>query len=367
VVEVVNKLNNSGDGVRLFNAQHVLQDYFAFASSSAGLSYGRMPNGTGGWQLLQTPSSGSANIANPTPIPTPTPTPLPTATPSGSSSSASPTPALTPSATLDPTLQPPQLSEIMACPASDQTEWVELFNPNSQPVTLTNWKIVDAGNHVRTFTLSLPAQKYVSVAIDPAVLNNTGDQILLQSPDGLTVDQFQYASCTSGLSWSLIDGDWTQTEPTQNQLNESLLLETHTYSLSSEETLSATTGRNSVASKKLFRSTTPSQPTFAKEWLKRYQWSILPATSSTEQTNTTELPSLPPSTLPPTGRPEDQHAEPHQQTPPFPFSSPAYKPILYASTLFHTLLAISQLPAAWRWYTEFREQQRIRADPFGLG
>lgn len=106
--ELSSYLNNNGDSPTLFKVQSGTStsvDTYTYASSSAGFSYARVPDG-GSWAILQSPTKASnkcidlAPTATPTPTttstPAPTSTPLPTSTPT---KTPTPTPTSKPSAT----------------------------------------------------------------------------------------------------------------------------------------------------------------------------------------------------------------------------------------------------------------------------
>ncbi|MFZ5933133.1 MAG: lamin tail domain-containing protein [Patescibacteria group bacterium] len=88
-------LNNDGDTPTLFSDTGTIVDTYTYASTSAGLSFSRVPDG-GAWQINVSPSKASTNCASLAPTPTPTPTPSPTPTPT-------PTPIPTKSPTSTPT------------------------------------------------------------------------------------------------------------------------------------------------------------------------------------------------------------------------------------------------------------------------
>jgi hypothetical protein len=95
-----NWLNNSGDSVSL-TCPSLSGDSVSFGSDVDPATYGRSPNGSGGFLVLASATKGSAN---PDPTPTPTPTPEPTATPTPAPAAATSSPTLTPTPT--PTKSP---------------------------------------------------------------------------------------------------------------------------------------------------------------------------------------------------------------------------------------------------------------------
>lgn len=92
-------LNNNGDSPALFKVGNTTPlDTYTYSSSSAGLSYLRIPDG-GDWNINQIPSKSSNRCTDL--APTPTSTPIPT-----SSSSNTPTPTKTPTPSKTPTPKP---------------------------------------------------------------------------------------------------------------------------------------------------------------------------------------------------------------------------------------------------------------------
>lgn len=78
--ELSSYLNNNGDSPSIFKIGNtVIMDTYTYSSSSAGLSYSRMPDG-GSWFALQTPTKSSSKCIDlaPTLIPTSAPANTPT-------------------------------------------------------------------------------------------------------------------------------------------------------------------------------------------------------------------------------------------------------------------------------------------------
>lgn len=114
VVEWTNKLNKTGDVIRLVRiSDSSISDEVKYGDQGSipppqnAQSSGRSPDGSGNWGILQSATKGLANstIVQPTPTPTltPTNTPTPTKTPTPTDA---PTPTRTPTPTKTPTLSP---------------------------------------------------------------------------------------------------------------------------------------------------------------------------------------------------------------------------------------------------------------------
>ncbi len=226
VIEVSNKLNNSGDGVVLKNGSGEVIDSFSYTSSQTGQSWARSPNGFGEF-LLQSPTKGMANIdpspspqasASPSPSPTAVPTPLPSPSPL-------PSPTLIPSPTPSPSPTLPQpnnlsLSEIMACPETGESEWVEIYNPDTMFYMLNNWQIKDALGNSRVFSTTISGQSYAVITLSSGIINNEGDVIHLEKPDGQRISSAQLSACHKGKSFIFQDGAWRESAtPTKGSAN----------------------------------------------------------------------------------------------------------------------------------------------------
>jgi len=114
--EMPSFLNNNGDSPTLFKMDTTIMDTYTYSSSSAGVSYMRMPDG-GEWYFNQTPTKSPSKCIDlaPTPTPTaaPTSTPIPTAT-------KIPTPTLTPTQTIIPVVTTPILVTIFASQSAQE-------------------------------------------------------------------------------------------------------------------------------------------------------------------------------------------------------------------------------------------------------
>ena len=141
-------LTNSGDEVILLDLTDTLVDAVSWGSSvwafdpaapntGKGNSLERSTayidaGNAGDWRTQADPNPGQVPLIRPTPIPSPTPEPSPTLTP-----------------TVGPTATPfagrMLISEVMYDPQGDEPheEWIEIYNPESVPVPLHNFKIGD--------------------------------------------------------------------------------------------------------------------------------------------------------------------------------------------------------------------------------
>ncbi len=197
------KLNNSGDSITLYDGADQIIDTTTYTSSQSNLSWSRQTNGE---FVLTQPSPDQAN---PQPSPSPTPSPSP----------ASQAPDL--NELIANAKANLRFNEIMSCPSSGQLEWLELLNSGSEPLSLDDWQIRDAGGSSRTFSTSLNSNSLAVVEWSGSLLNNTGDSISLVAPNGSVITSVTLLACsTTGVSFIFHDQAWRQTTtPTKQAPN----------------------------------------------------------------------------------------------------------------------------------------------------
>ncbi|MBE2254896.1 MAG: lamin tail domain-containing protein [Ignavibacteria bacterium] len=115
-----------------------------------------------------------------------------------------------------------KINEIMYAPVSPEKEWFELINTTTETVNLANWKWKDATSTVRTITnqnIFVKPNSYVVICEDSVsvrqvhpqisgiiiqtfwnALNNSGDDLIIYNPNGLTEDSVNYKSSWGGSS-----------------------------------------------------------------------------------------------------------------------------------------------------------------------
>lgn len=89
------------------------------------------------------------------------------------------------------------VSEVMVDPATDQNEWVELYNHNSFTVNLNNWQIDDTkdqGASPYTFSLTIPSYSYATFEITKNMFNNDGDTVRLVNYQNVEKESFGYST-----------------------------------------------------------------------------------------------------------------------------------------------------------------------------
>lgn len=183
VIELpLSKLNNAGDSVRLLDQNDTLIDEFGYENSASMKSFSLIEiDGENSIQLT-TPTKGELNQVE-------------EGEPDDDSNQESNENDL-------PTSYPSLLiSEVMACPTSENPEWIKILNPNQDAVSLYNWRATDEADN----EIELPEAAVIesldstTVILESKLLNNSGDVISLFSPNNELVDQFEYSSCTTGV------------------------------------------------------------------------------------------------------------------------------------------------------------------------
>lgn len=228
VVELSSMLNNSGgDSVRLLDEnQHEVDSYNYTTNVSLNDIFVRCPDGGDTWILTTTSSKSQANQASCLLL---TPTLLIEATPTTISMPIISALLLpTPTAHITPGVI---LSEVMVYPDNSE-EWVELYNPNSYSVILTNWYLddqEDGGSSPKAFSVTLNPQSFSLVVLTSAIFNNSGDQVRLLNNEKVEIDQFEYERAVKNQTFSrkMLNNksEFCQTEPSPNQTNHPCLTE----------------------------------------------------------------------------------------------------------------------------------------------
>ena len=121
------------------------------------------------------------------------------------------------------------LSEVMVNPASDDKEWVEIYNNNDFPVSLNNWFIDDLENDGSTpkiFSLEIGAKSYGVFDITSSIFNNGGDTVRLLDFNKNLKDDFEYQKTEQGktLGRTSFDSDYfCLQKPSKNSVNNSCI------------------------------------------------------------------------------------------------------------------------------------------------
>lgn len=121
------------------------------------------------------------------------------------------------------------INEIMSDP-SDGVEWIELFNPGTESVDLTDWSITDATDKATILSSTIEAKNYFIIEAPKGKLNNDGDDVNLFDPSGALINAMSYGTAdlkspSKGQSLSLVNNTWTETPPTIAAANQEIVTE----------------------------------------------------------------------------------------------------------------------------------------------
>jgi hypothetical protein len=120
---------------------------------------------------------------------------------------------------LDVEYLPINITELLPDPVSpqkdDYNEYIELYNPNPEPVNLKGYKLKSGNNSNYSFTISedLILEPYEYKAIfrwyTKLTLANSGSKVTLFDPNGVLIDETEsFLKAVGANSWQLYDGKW---------------------------------------------------------------------------------------------------------------------------------------------------------------
>lgn len=134
-----------------------------------------------------------------------------------------------------PSLEVLQINEFFPNPEGDDNapmpggEFVEIYNPNSYDLDLTNYKLYDEYGHMIIITdvntLSgtiIKSNDYLAIYMNGffGLLNNEGyESIKLYNNNNQLIDTVTYASAEEALSWSKVNNVWNVRMPSPNEEN----------------------------------------------------------------------------------------------------------------------------------------------------
>jgi len=106
------------------------------------------------------------------------------------------------------------INEIFPSPSTGK-EWVELYNNSGIERDLTGWVIDDSTTTAaKCITISNKSDyiiapfSYLLLYCSSSVLNNSGDEVYLFSPDNIQQDYYKYTSTNSDESWNKFTSGW---------------------------------------------------------------------------------------------------------------------------------------------------------------
>lgn len=172
-------LSSGGETVWFENAAGTIIDSVAIPALGVDTSYARIPNGSTNWAKLTLPTKGVSN---------------------GSGGS----------------VLPLTINEAYSRGVATDPDWVEIYNPNDAPVTLTGYHIYDPGGNAGTKPkmpfptgASVPAKGWYVIVVDGSEpyqfgLSSGGDEVWLENPGGTVVDHVQFGAMSETQSYSRI-------------------------------------------------------------------------------------------------------------------------------------------------------------------
>lgn len=110
------------------------------------------------------------------------------------------------------------ISEFIPNPeGTDDAEWIELYNTESQAASLAGWMLDDEEGGSKPYTFgdgaAIQAGEFLVVNRSESgiALNNTGDTVRLLTPSGEVADSVTYGAAKEGESYSLSGTEWAWT------------------------------------------------------------------------------------------------------------------------------------------------------------
>lgn len=231
------KLNNSGDGVILYDNNGAIIDETSYINAPNDLSWSRLNDNS--FEFLEP----TRNLANLELVSMPTPTSILTSTPT-----QTPIPTLT--LTIAPTPTPInfdfsqiEISEFVACALTDHSEWVEFYNNSDQDLEGFEFILENQNGTQKNFNnIVLNSSEYKSVDITSSFLTNAGGEFKLII-NGEIREIIAYPKCEKGKSFIRINDGWLETDQvTKDQKN---ILINSSHSESSSSSLSSNKDTNS--------------------------------------------------------------------------------------------------------------------------
>ena len=169
-------LSSAGEVVWLENNKGNVIDQVTFPALETTQSYGRVPDGSPNWQILNTITRGAPN------------------------SSSTPTPELV-------------LNEIFSQGTTENPDWIEIYNNSTIEADLKDWKIYDNGGQggtkpKMTFPAGhkVPAKGFYVIVVDNGTsagfgLSSNGEPVWLEKPNGEIADQVTFPALTTTQSY----------------------------------------------------------------------------------------------------------------------------------------------------------------------
>ena len=157
-------ISSSGETMWCENASGTIVDSVVIPALGVDTSYARIPDGSANWTAITPATKGAANAAGGTVLPI-------------------------------------VMNEIFSRGIASDPDWIELYNPNSTPVTIGGYKLYDGGGNQGTKPkleitagTTIPANGYVVIVTDITTeawgfgLGSGGDETWLENAGGVVID-----------------------------------------------------------------------------------------------------------------------------------------------------------------------------------
>lgn len=171
-------LSSNGEQVWLEKPNATMGDQVTFPALTATQSYGRFPDGTDNWQVLNTVTRGEAN-SNVTPI-----------------------------------VAKVVMNEIFSRGTTTDPDWIELFNDGTTPIDISGWLIYDNGGNAGTKPkkaipagTNIASKGFYVIATegtgDPSDfgLSSSGEKVWFAKPDGSIADTISFPALSETQSF----------------------------------------------------------------------------------------------------------------------------------------------------------------------
>lgn len=121
------------------------------------------------------------------------------------------------------------INEILPSPEGpdNEKEWIELFNQNDFGVDVSDWQISDVLGTIKIYTFPTSTKissREIIVLYRPTTkitLNNNGDGLRINHPDGKIIDSVNYEKAPIGSSYNRLGSEWFWSSiPTPGLINQ---------------------------------------------------------------------------------------------------------------------------------------------------
>lgn len=171
-------LSSNGEKIWLENPSSTIADSVEFPALDSAQSFGRYPDGSDNWQVLNVVTKGLAN------------------------DNSTPPPAII-----------LKINEVFSKGVDPNFDWIEIFNASTVDVDLTSYKIYDSGGQSGTKPKKefpagtvIPAGGFFVIVVDDTDpsgfgLSSSGEQVWLENAAGTVIDEVVFPAMAEGQSY----------------------------------------------------------------------------------------------------------------------------------------------------------------------